>query len=139
MTRIKGVVEQIEEVDEEGHEQPIIQKERSYIIRHINVGAGPYRYDLPNIPTGYRGYLKAISASCDFSPTNINDIWINRTDLITGEWWTIFVSYFGRGYEWIIGDVALEDFTTWFIMVDKSSALLTTSITINIYWIESPK
>ena len=89
---------------------------------------------MPNITSGYVGYVKRISATCD-SAANIHEVRLTRTTI--GDVWAFFDSYFVIGKEWNTGDVIIGDGMTWTATIDNN-AVGNVSFTVNVYWMESP-
>ncbi len=135
MTILHGDVTKVFEVLKKGYEQPIVQVAKSYTITTGAVAPGVYVYALPVITSGYTGYVKRISATCD-NATNIHEVWITRNPGIP-QAFTFFDSYFFIGKEWVTGDVPIPDTSIWTVSIDNNAAG-NVSFTINIYWIESP-
>lgn len=136
MTHIRGDITKVYEVLKKGYPQPIVQTAQNYTVTTGAIAPGVHTYNLPNITSGYRGYIKGISATCDDN-TTLHEVWLTRTTPLTGEVWTFFVSYFFIGYEWITGDVIVPDYSTWTVSIDNT-AVGNVSFTINVHWIESP-
>ena len=138
MTILHGDVTKVFEVLKKGYEQPIVQLAKSYTITTGAIAPGVYVYALPNITSGYMGFIKMISATCD-NATNIHEVWLTRTAplRVPVEVWSFFDSYFVIGKEWNTGDVRITNENTWTVSIDNNAAG-NVSFTINVYWVESP-
>ena len=134
MTHIRGDITKVYEVLKKGYEQPIVQTVHQYTITTGAIAPGVHTYALPNITSGYVGYVKRISATCD-NATNIHEVVLRR--IIPTDVWVFLNSYFVIGKEWNTGDFIIEDYMTWTATIDNN-APGNVSFTVNVYWMESP-
>lgn len=135
MTVLHGDVTKVKEVLKKGYAEPIVQTTQGYTITTGALAAATHTYNLPNIPPGYRAFVKKISVTCD-STTTIHRVYLTRITTATGYAWAFFTSYFYIGDEWDTGDVPMENYTNWTVAIVNNTA--GASFTVNVYWIESP-
>ena len=135
MTHIRGDITKVYEVLKKGYSQPIVQTTHGYTITTGAIAPGVHAYDLPAITSGYLGYIKIISVTCN-NNTSLHEIIAQRINP-DGYTWTFFLSYFYINGEWDTGDIVVGETNTLRIYIDNNAAG-NVNFTVNVYWVESP-